>query len=601
MRRLAAAALVACTVLLLGGAVKGDAAREREITRETEASLDESDRFIDMSVTLIVVRKDPEGRSLIAGLPLMTEVRRHSLGGMLDTWGEGNDGRPCISGPGRRPAIWHCSEAMEPLILHGDDIPPWILCTGGEGASKTTSLAMWTYCRALEHVGYSDRQVGVIAPTDKRMGRVLEAIHKLWRPEWMVGGRLKPTDRDGLLTFRAGPSVMFVSAHQQSKAEGSRLQGFNFVAGAADEIQDCFDEWPNLYSRLRSAVEGIDAKVFASCTAKDDTAWRNFKEACSVMAEWLIVRVPGIDSPFVKDIHWTRMRNGAVTFREWQRRALAMDVGPEAAVYHCFERTLADGTPGNVRPIPLGAVDVTAQVLAGNQPVGDPRRIGMLCGHDPGKRQHVTEFLRAYQCPDDMRRGDSRPRWFVVDEVTSTQATIHDHAQAVRDRLREKWRCNTLDRKGQPDPDSPQVLVRIDPHTRAEKSDHPGPDVKTIWKAFGMLCKEAAYKPGAFTPATIPILSRINMMNTLFAATSTSGPPVRRLFIACDDKGKISAICDGKPCDSKFLAACESMEKNAAGECEAERKDKNDLSHWPCAVGYALWMPEHARAGQVAA
>ena len=465
-----------------------------------------------------------------------------------------------------------------------------VYLVGFMGAGKTTALAQWVYCRALEHIGYSDRQIGVFAPTAARMTVVVEAIGKLWPARWMVGGRRVPTDRDGILAFRAGPTVRFVSAHQQSAAEGSRIAGFNLVAAAPDEMQDFFIEWPNILARLRSAPGGV-AKVFASCTAKDTTGWRSFKEQCARIADWLIVRVPGVDSPFVPDSHWRRMQDGAVSPRLWQQMALAMDVPPEAAVYHCFERKLADGSPGNVRPLPLGAVDVTAEVLASHSAPG--QRIGLLIGHDPGKRQHVSVFLKAYRFLEHVRAGDMRPRWFVVDEITSPDCVIHEHAQQVLKRARDRWNCNTLDRRGGPDPEAARVLVRVDPHTRAEKSDHPGVDVYATWRSLGMHTLAAAYKPGTRDPAQIPILSRVNMVNTLLCATSATEQPVRRLFILCDDAGKVAA--------PKLLAAFESMEKDAAGNPEHEKKDANDLSHWPCALGYALWMPEHQRAGRVAA
>ena len=103
------------------------------------------------------------------------------------------------------------------------------------------------------------------------------------------------------------------------------------------------------------------------------------------------------------------MRDNGITLREYQRRVLAMDVGPEAQLYHCWARVDADGQPANLRPIPLGAQDVTAEVLA---PYG--RNFGVLVGHDPGQRQHVSEFLKAYRF-----RGEKSYRWIVVDEVPS--------------------------------------------------------------------------------------------------------------------------------------------------------------------------------------
>ena len=581
MRRHAIACTLALCALLFGGAMKGDAARERSIIRETEDSLDEAGRYVDMSVSLHVVRKatpgEPGAFELLKDAPIVV-VRTHDLGGLVDTQAEGG---PMRVGPGRAPVDWYCSEAMEAVILHGDDLPDWVLLTGGEGVGKTSALAQWTYCRAVEHIGYR-REIGITAPTNERMAHVLEAIDAHWRPEWMASGTLVPTERSKSLTFRAGPRVRFVSAHQASKKEGSRIQGYNWVAHGGDELQDHHDKEADIVARGRSAPGG-KYKRFNTCTAKDATDWRTFKDGCVQSPDWHVLSVAGIDSPFVPQKHWDRMRNGAVTLREWQRRALAIDVGPEAAVYHCFECKLADGSPGNVRPLPLGAVDVTASELAAYG-----RNIGVLIGHDPGKRQHVSMFLRAYRVPGR----DARPRWYVVDEVTSAGTTVNSHAQEVLKLAREKYGCNTLDWKGRPSESAPQVLVRIDPHTRTG-DEHPGRDVYAIWKSLGMLARAAAYNPSAATPtpAVIKRESRIDLVNTLLCATTADGE-VRRLFILCDDKGKVAA--------PKLLTAFESMERNAASDAEHEKKDANDLSHWPCAVGYALWQVEHPRMMAVA-
>ena len=587
---------VAVVLVATMGRLPGWSARavEREERAQQREATSEARRFVDVSVRLRVVAMDLEhGEELIEGGPRLRIVREYDVGGIVDT-APGGGLRPYLCGKGANPAIWYTSEAIEPLIRHGKNAPRWTMLQGGEGVGKSTALAQWVYFRFLQHLGHPERQIGIVAPDWPRMGRMLEAIARLWRADWMESRRLKPTDRDKVIAFRGGPSVMFVGAHEQSEAKGSPIQGFNWVACAPDELQDCHDKWADMLARLRAAPDGRGL-VMASCTAKDATAWRTFKDAAAANDNWQVRTIPGVESPFVHPDHWASMKNGGVTLREWLRRVMAVDVGPEAQVYHCFRRKLDDGTPANLRPVPLGAQDCTAEVLAASRPQSDPRPIGLLLGHDPGKRQHVTEFLKAYRFPEDVRRGDMRPRWFVVDEVTTPDATVHEHAQTVLRRAQSRWRCNLKSSStGAWSPDCPQVLVRIDPHSRAEKSDHPGPDVKTIWLSMGMLAKAAAYKPGTADPGIIPKDSRINMVNTLLCATGQApGSEVRRLFIACDDSGNAAA--------PKLLAAFESMERDAGGEAETERKDANDLSHWPCALGYALWMPERARVGQVAA
>lgn len=617
-------ALIAITAALVASwSVAARKIRQAETDRKHDAASVEA-RYVDMSVRLRVVRQDlVNGTKYLADAPRLAVLHEEVYGGIVDL-NPDDGGRARLVGPGANPANWYCSEEQEPLILHDDDQPLWTLIQGSEGSGKTTTLAMWAYFRVLEHIGH-DREIGITAPTNKRMAKVVKAIRKLWRTDWIKFSRgaddttVAPSGRDQAYTFRAGPTVQLQSAHQQSEAEGSPIQGDNWVAHAGDELQDHFDVEADIEARGRSAPDGRYKRLNTS-TGKDSTEWRNFREKVQTsdaatpggLPVWLFVKMDGRRSPFVDPLHWANLRSGGtMTEREFRRRVGNEDLPPESQVYHCFTRKLEDGSPGNLRPLPLGAIDVTAEVLAAHRPIGDPRPITLLLGHDPGKRQHVTEFHKAYRFPEDIRRGDMRPRWFVVDEVTSPDSIMHDHASAVLKRAREKWNCNTLNRAGKPDLENGrQLLARIDPHTRAEKSDHPGPDVKATWAALGMLAKAAAYKPGTADPAQIPIESRLNMMNTLFCATAgadgvevaplptsdglpVKGKVIRRLFILCDDKGNAAA--------PKLLAAVESMERDAGGAAETERKDKNDLSHWPCASGYALWQIEHQRAGQAAA
>lgn len=561
MRRVLVALLAAVLVV----SVSSLAWKRRAIERQIEADADESDRFVDMGVLLSVVEMDLQnGLELEPGKPPVRIVRQHRLGGMLDTWTRQ------IVGPSARPRYWQCSPQQEPLILHDAAQPVWTLIQGSEGAGKTVALAMWIYCRVLEHCGH-DREIGVTAPVFPRLGHVKKAIATLWDARWY---RWK--ERDQSYRFRAGPLVQLVSAHQQSEDAGSPIQGANWVACASDELQDHHDREADIVARGRSAPGGIYKRLCTS-TFKDSTEWRNFRDTASKAPDWRVVKLLGLDSPFVWPRHWERFKANGITLREYQRRVLAMDVGPEAQLYHCFARTV-DGAPGNIRPIPLGAVDVTAEALAPYLP-----NAGLLIGHDPGKRQHVSMFLKAYRF-----RGDRVIRWFVVDEVTTPDATLGAHIVEVTKHVREAWHCNALDWKGRPDPESPSVLVRIDPHTRSGDA-HPGQDFYTLWRKAGFVAKAAAYKPESTDPAVIKKESRFEMMNTLLCDVNGE----RRLFVACDDTGKQAA--------PRLVKAFESMERNEANEGETEKKNEDDLSHWPAAVGYALWQIERPRTGQAVA
>jgi len=554
--------LVALLAAVLVVSVSSLAWKRRAIERQIEADADESDRYVDMGVLLSVVEMDlKNGLELEPGKPPVRIVRQHRLGGMLDTWTRQ------IVGPSARPRYWQCSPQQEPLILHDAAQPVWTLIQGSEGAGKTVTLAMWIYCRVLEHCGH-DREIGVTAPVFARLGHVKKAIATLWDARWY---RWK--ERDQSYRFRAGPLVQLVSAHQQSEDAGSPIQGANWVACASDELQDHHDREADIVARGRSAPGGVYKRLCTS-TFKDSTEWRNFRDVASKAPDWRVVKLLGLDSPFVWPRHWERFKANGITLREYQRRVLAMDVGPEAQLYHCWARSV-DGAPGNLRPIPLGAVDVTAEVLAPYAAAGE--RLTVLVGHDPGKRQHVSEFLKAYRF-----RGEKVARWFVVDEITTVDATIEKHVVEVLDRARSKWHAHQVDRRGQADPTSGRLLVRADPHTRSG-DDHPDATMYTVWRAHGVKIRAAAYKPGSTEPGVIKRESRFNLMNTLLCDVNGT----RRLFVACDDNGTAAA--------PKLVKALETMERNAEDRGEHEKKNGDDLSHWPAAVGYALWQIEHPR------
>lgn len=572
---------VAILLALLGAlmGVSNDAHRERKIVREFEASIDETRRYVDLGVRLTVVEMDREATAAfeLAAVrpekPPVRELRSHLLGGIWDTWDK------CFVGPSESPREWQCSVDQEPLILHPDDAPLYTLIQGSEGAGKTACLAMWLWVRVLEHAGHH-REIGGTAPTNDRLGKVEKGIAEHWAPHWYRHGITKHVYRT-----RCGPVVQLVSAHQRSEAAGSPIQGDNWVACASDEMQDHFDREADITARGRSAPGGRYKRLCTS-TFKDSTEWRDHRDRCERAPDWRVTRMVGLSSPFVWPAHWQRFLSNGITSREYQRRVLAMDVPPESQLYFSWQRILADGSPGNLRPLPLGAVDITDEVLAAyRQPGGGA--VSLLIGHDPGKRQHVSVFLKAYRFPEDARRNDPRPRWFVVDEVTTPDATVHTHAQQVLKRARDAWHVNRLDYRGRPSEGSPQLLVRIDPHTNGG-DEHPGQDVYATWRSLGMLAKAAAYQPGTTKPQTIKRESRIDMVNTLLCQLAPDGPDLRRLFVLSDDTGKAAA--------PRLVKSFETMERDESGKAENDRKDRNDLSHWPAAVGYALWQLEHARA-----
>lgn len=243
MRR-SAVVILAAAVL-----VSSLAWKRRAVERQIEADADETDRYVDMGVTLTVVEMDRERANAMerAGgwlpdVPPVVVVRTHHLGGMLDTWkGE-------IVGPSVNPRQWRCSRDQEQIILHPDEDPLWRLVQGSEGAGKTAVIPKWTYCRLLEHCGH-DREMWITAPVFARLAWIKKAIADDWSPSWY---RWK--EREQTYRLRTGMTVRLLSAHQQSEQAGSPFQGGNIVACASDELQDHHERDPDIQARGLSLI-----------------------------------------------------------------------------------------------------------------------------------------------------------------------------------------------------------------------------------------------------------------------------------------------------------------------------------------------------------
>lgn len=556
---------------------------------------------VDMGVVLHTVVQDPSGEELVRNKPKLRIIRSHRRGAML---GIDADGYRWI-GRSDNPRVWYCSEDAEPLILHGDDLPDNLLVFGSEGAGKTDAQSKWCWFRCLERISQNYAgSLGMSAPVAERLGLVKEAIVKNWSPAWY-----RWNERHSEFRLPTGLRVKLRATKQQSEASGSPWQGYNFSDAGNDEIQDSLDANDDIESRLRDAPDQR-GKRFATCTAKDSPDFRTWRDSqlSATLPDgrkvWHLAKMLVSRSPFTTP-HFLEKQRATMSWREYQRRFEAKDMGPEKQVYHAWARSveLADGRklPGNLRRVPdVGAVGVTARELS---------RFGqgltLLAGHDPGKRQDVTLFLRAYEfanvrMPDG--KLDTRPRWFVVDEITTEGETHETHVQRVLKIAREKYRLHGVDMKGRPDPDSGRLVVRIDPHTRSG-DEHPGQDLYAIWRQKGFTTYAAAYAPGTTNPLSIKPESRIELINTLLCDASIERTDegaivkdgVRRLFVACDERGK--------PCAPKLVEAFETMERDGNNRAEWERKDGRDKSHWGAALAYSLWAIERPRvslAGEAA-
>lgn len=528
--------------------------RAAMLDRRDEYVADQPDRLVDLGILLRVVVADPAGTVQVAGVQ-MRVVREHRFGGVVD-----RRTRKYVA-PSRRPVIWHCSEDQEEILLHDDPAKPAQLAHGSEGAGKTVSLAMFHMIRGVLPQFGERREGGQTAPTEARLEAVLAEIQGLYPRNWY---RYRTARK--LMTFPDGSKIRFRSTHRQSAEQGSPLQSFNWSWAGEDEGQDSIAEHDNVSARLRSARGGLSrAPRLMTATAKDSTEWRNARDKLEASGLWVRRTLLGTRSPFIDPAHWEAMR-ASMSPREFARRVLAADVGPERMVYPTWDREK------NLVRIPqLGWTDVTRKELAHWGP-----NFVALGGHDPGTLHDVTLLLKAYL----FHPRQVRPNWVVVGEINTQESTVERHVVAVLERVRRDG-INLLDRFGKPVLHGEQLLVRADPY--GSNDQRPDRSVYTVWRNGGVVIHPAAYNDEGDKPGRIPREAGIDLVNTLLCNANGE----RRLYVAIDALGQ--------PVAPMLVKALESSERDAAGKAETQRKDDKDLSHWAAALRYALWAVERPR------
>lgn len=540
--------LVALAVLAV---LTNTAFRRRSIIREFANDVEATDRYVDIGVTLKVVRADERGEVLIPGARKMIVIDTKHYGGILDTKAEPPHIVPGEDGISQNPQEWLCSEDQFKVIEHPDEEPAGKLVLGGMGAGKTTAGCVWVYLRWLDELG-TRKEAGITAPTETRLTAVTNEIFDRFPESWW-----RYNSETKIITMRDGFRWRGVSTHRQSEKQGSRIQQFNWVAIFMDELQDQVDEFVNAQARLRSKLSGR-AKRFASATAKDQPEWRNLKDTIATSGMWTVHTMLGPDSPFIHPDHWASMKR-LTTDREYRRLVLAEDLAPESRVYFNWDRK------ENLRPIPhVGARKITSIVLS--RKTGNPRH-ALLIGHDPGTAKAASVFLDAYDV-----RGEVC--WWVRGELFTLHETSEQHALKVLDRVR-KFGCNVVR-------DAEIAHVRAQPVGQAE--DKPDLNVYRVFARVGLDIKAAQYRKDGTGTGQIKKDTRIDMVNRLLCDAAGK----RRLFI---DIGE-----DSKPVAPRLVSAFETMERDHRGRAEHEEKDENDPTDVPCALGYGLWAFEKESA-----
>ena len=475
----------------------------------------------------------------------------HRLGGKWD----------CVLrrfvGPAQRHIVWHVSERQASVILDRDPRRTRKLLYSAEGGGKTVTAAMWAIVQVI-HLAAAGIFVagGATAPTNERLQTLVKAIR-----ERIPSDDARTSTPGALATwFHQARELRFVTGHviqgrstkKASAATGSPIQGYTWAFSVDDELQDTIENGAD--TDIESRMRGVaTSRRLGTATAKDSPWWRNWRDEKLTTPDWGIERIRYDENPFVHMEHWERLRRQC-TKRDWDRRGLALDVGPERMLYHTWDREK------NLVPVPrIGAKDCTHRV------VGE----SVLVGHDPGKLFDVSLLLRCYEV-----RGQRL--WWVIDEYTTESTTIDQHIAGFKSYIQTNWQLQY------PQPDEPKVLVRADPYSDSSE-DQPDKGVYHAWKLHGFRALSAAYNNKGEGKGRVPKEARIEMVNRLLCNAAGE----RRLFIACDEHRKPSA--------PRLVEAIELSERDEGGKAETQKKNRRDMSHWPAALGYALWPYERIR------
>ncbi len=504
-----------------------------------------------MGIELRVVSQDIDhGVEFLKGLPPLKPIRIVRLGGVLDTVAG------CFIGPSIKPRRWYIGERQAEILLRRDPKRSRTLLYSAEGGGKTVLMAMWLIVQVLHLIASGEPgAIGATAPTHERLQTLVKAIGARVPVDsakrQKVGSWFTYYTEDREFRCASGNHLIQCrSTKKQSDATGSPIQGFTWKASGDDELQDTAENGadPDIEARCRGARQSYR---MCTATAKDSSNWRTFRDGLS--SDWTIERIDFRHTPFIWPEHWERMKRN-MSPREYQRRVLAMDVGPERMLYHTWDRAK------NLVPVPrIGAKDISARVVGA----------AALVGHDPGKLFDVSLLLFAYEV-------EGKRRWWVRDEYTTESSTIDQHIAGFKVHLQENWQLQF------PQPEEPKVIVRADPYSDSS-DDQPDRGVYTAWKLHGFRALSAAYNKQGEGRGKVPKEGRIEMVCRLLCNAAGE----RRLFIDCDE--------NRKPCAPRLVESIELSERDEIGKAETQKKTRRDLSHWSAALGYALWPYERLR------
>lgn len=477
--------------------------------------------------------------------------------------------------------IWQVSESQYDLIkaleraLVGGGASRYVF-VGGMGSGKTEGQARMA---AFLSFFITNGNVGMVAPVRPRLGILRDKFCSILHPSWVLERRDHTVDEPPYVRLVSNVRYQFVAAKAGSGTTGNPIQGHDWQAGIMDEEQDIASEAvSHVALRGRAAVDGCYPMI-STCTIKDTVEFRDRLAQYEADPGIVLRSVSLLENPWIAPRYIEELRS-KMSPRRWAQLVEGKPQPPERATYQ-FTRAV------HVKPRPLiGAVDVTRHVCNAD----------MLIGHDPGELCDVSIMLKCYEMR--LAASDGLParvvrNWWVVDEWTTERTTTEQHVARLREHLQSQWRMQmihvTRDGIEYLNDSEPFVHVRTDPHDAGE-----GKPFGTVVKYFRLAhfdIRPAVYRNSknpseAGKPGVVRRESRIEVVNTLLMNAQGE----TRLYLDCNERGYPKA--------PQLATALEMSERDEFGRAEFQRKGEHDLSHWPSALGFALYPYERARVGQ---
>jgi hypothetical protein len=397
-------------------------------------------------------------------------------------------------------------------------------------------------------------EAGATAPTVERLEPLIQGLVQSMPKDWYTYSAHKK-----LFSFAWGFRLRLVAAKPYSAAVGNPIQGWDWCCSASEEQQNAITAENDIEARGRRAPDGVYRR-FVNATIPETEEWEHFLEEKQSMPDlWHLAKLRGPDNAFTHPDYWVKLQR-TMGVRTYARLVEGRyDLPSDDARFPSFTEEY------NTGPVPrVGARDVTQSI------VGE----AALLGHDPGASVAVSYVIKVYQ----VREGEETfDRYYVVDEIVSDRRTEAQHIRAVTEQLQKYHNMQWGDI------DSPQVFGRCDPYGDSDnKTDI---TVYTQWRAAGYRMEPAAYsKKNPSRPGRVPREEAYEMLDTLFCDTAGR----RRLVIATNELGK--------SCAPKLLHACKRLKRMTKAQENAHKGKPSDLTHYPAALKYALWLLEKPRA-----